>query len=175
MADYDWQRRHDDSSRIDNRKRAESIQYAHRSTSATRANLRTNLSRSPSSPSEIRIMRIVLFALVIAASQASAATPARYVEFVNTARDSVTSIGIAVAGSDAYEDVSLGALPLQGGGSARTIEVAGESCLRDLRIAFANGRTLVHKDFDVCKAQRYYTGIHLRASKRSAEALVQSP
>jgi hypothetical protein len=86
----------------------------------------------------------------------------------------VTSIGIATAGSHVFKDVSFGA-PLQGGGSATTIEVAGDGCLRDLRIAFANGRTLVHKDFDVCKAQRYYTGIHLRASKRSAEALVQSP
>ena len=86
-----------------------------------------------------------------ATAQAGVGEQTRYLELVNRAHDSVTSLAVAPAGTDAYQEKQLGK-PLQGGGDAATIEVAGEGCLYDIRLLFRNGRALVYKDVNVCSS-----------------------
>lgn len=88
---------------------------------------------------------------------AGARTHTRYLELINRAHDSVTSLAIAPAGSDAYREMPLGA-PLRGGGDSTTVELAAESCLHDLRFVFRNGRTLIYESVDICRHPR----VHIR-------------
>jgi len=97
-----------------------------------------------------------MHAAVLAALLASTAThanaerkPTRYFDLVNAARDSVTSLAVAPAGSDAFRDIDLGA-PLRGGLTSTTVELADGDCLRDFRLTFRNGRTLVYPGIDIC-------------------------
>lgn len=69
---------------------------------------------------------------------------------VNAALDSVISLAIAPAGSDAFAHVDLGP-PLQGGLSETTFEVPAGGCLRDLRITFRDGRMTRLGPIDMCR------------------------
>ena len=44
--------------------------------------------------------------------------------------------------------------PLRGGGASTTIELDGDACLRDLRVAFGDGRSQLYREVDVCRRQR---------------------
>lgn len=92
------------------------------------------------------VLATLLFAT---AAHAGAGKNTRYLDLINRAHDSVTSLEVAPAGSDAFQEKPLGA-PLRGGGDSTTIEIAGESCLYDVRFKFRNGRTLVYKEVDIC-------------------------
>lgn len=92
------------------------------------------------------ILATLLFAT---AAHAGAGKDTRYLDLINRAHDSVTSLEVAPAGSDAFEEKPLG-VPLRGGGDSTTIEIAGASCLYDIRLKFRNGRTLIYKDVDIC-------------------------
>lgn len=92
------------------------------------------------------ILATLLFAT---AAHAGAGKNTRYLDLINRAHDSVTSLEVAPAGSDAFQQKPLG-VPLRGGGDSTTIEIAGESCLYDIRLKFRNGRTLVYKEVDIC-------------------------
>ncbi|MGH8079142.1 MAG: hypothetical protein ACREP7_01115 [Lysobacter sp.] len=74
----------------------------------------------------------------------------RYFELINRAHDRLTSVSIAVAGSDAYQDKPLGAA-LDGGGGSTTLQIAAHSCRYDFRFQFANARAVVYTDIDVCR------------------------
>lgn len=87
--------------------------------------------------------------LFTAAAHAGAGKDTRYLDLINRAHDSVTSLEVAPAGSDAFQEKPLGA-PLRGGGDSTTIEIASEGCLYDFRFKFRNGRTLIYKDVDIC-------------------------
>ena len=93
----------------------------------------------------------LLFAALLFATtaHAGAGKDIRYLDLINRAHDSVISLEVAPAGSDAFQEKPLGA-PLRGGGDSTTIEIAGGSCLYDIRFQFRNGRTLVYKDVDIC-------------------------
>jgi hypothetical protein len=113
-------------------------------------------------------MRIALVVLLVAASRAGAAGANHYVELVNTAPDSISSFAIAAAVSNDFHDVPLGQSPIQGGGDSTTIAIGGEGCLRDFRTVFGNGRTLIQKDFNVCRYRSYHTGQYLRRHEPEA-------
>jgi len=101
----------------------------------------------------MRPMRATILAslLAVAAAHANAGpAPTRYFDLVNTSHDSVTSLAVAPAGSGAFREVALDA-PLRGGLTSTTVDLAEGGCLRDLRVAFRNGRTLVYPDIDVCR------------------------
>jgi hypothetical protein len=102
----------------------------------------------------MRTILALAFAPLLFASAADAeeARQTRYVELLNRAHDSVTSLAIASAGDDAFRDKPLGA-PLRGGGESATIEVAGDTCLYDFRFGFRNGRTLIYQGVDVCRGK----------------------
>lgn len=88
-----------------------------------------------------------------AAAYADDRTQTRYVELVNRAHDSVTSLAITTAGSDSFHDKPLGA-PLRGGGDSATIEIESDSCMYDFRFGFRNGRTLIYQGVDICRGGR---------------------
>lgn len=106
--------------------------------------------------------------LLAAAGQAGAAEPTRYLELINRADDSMTSLAIAPAGSDAFTDKAIDAA-LPGGGNAMTIELTGEPCTYDLRFGFRNGRTMVYRDVDVCNARSLRIERFAVAKRRAAD------
>lgn len=75
-----------------------------------------------------------------------------YLELINRAHDSVTSLAVTAAGGDAFREIDLGA-PLRGGGGSSTIEVPGEGCRYDFRFDFRDGRSLVYRNVDVCRSR----------------------
>lgn len=97
-------------------------------------------------PTLSAVLVTLLFATV---AHAGAGKDTRYLDLINRAYDSVTSLEVAPAGSDAFQEKPLGA-PLRGGGDSTTIEIASEGCLYDFRFKFRNGRTLIYKDVDIC-------------------------
>ena len=115
-------------------------------------------------------MFLIRFALAgllsVIAVQASANESTHYVDLINRAHGSVTALATAVPGSDAFRETPLGA-SLRGGGDSTTVEVAGEGCSYDLRFTFANGRTMVYRNIDICR----YSVVRIRPLPRMAGAL----
>lgn len=103
------------------------------------------------------ICAAVIVCLMSATAHAGADAHTRYVELINRAHDSVTSLAIATAGSDAFRDKPLGA-PLRGGGDSAIIEIHGGTCLYDFRFRFRNGRTLVYQGVDICHGRSLRIG-----------------
>ena len=112
------------------------------------------------------ILATLLFAT---AAHAGAGKDTRYLDLINRAHDSVTSLEVAPAGSDAFQEKPLG-VPLRGGGDSTTIEIAGGGCLYDIRLKFRNGRTLVYKDVDICSGGK----LAIRPLPRDTSLLVRS-
>jgi hypothetical protein len=118
----------------------------------------------------MRLTRPTVFATLLFATAAHAGgKDTRYLDLINRAHDSVTSLEVAPAGTDAFQEKPLG-VPLRGGGDSTTIEIAGESCLYDLRFKFRNGRTLVYKDVDICSGGK----LAIRPLPRDTSQLVRS-
>jgi len=116
------------------------------------------------------ILPAVLATLLFAnAAYAGAGKDLRYLDLINRAHDSVMSLEVAPAGSGDFQQKPLG-VPLRGGGDSTTIEIAGESCLYDLRFKFRNGKTLIYKDVDVCSGGR----LAIRPLPRDTSQLVRS-
>lgn len=93
----------------------------------------------------------LLAACVCASSAAIAGERKQYLELVNRAKDSVTALSMAPAGSDAYVDIALRE-PLRGGGVATTLQVPADACRYDFRFVFRDGRVLSYPGIDVCRA-----------------------
>ena len=121
-------------------------------------------------------MRKVLFAAFLAGlSNLAAAGTVYYIDLVNTAASSITSFEVALPGSDRFHSILPGLMPLQGGGEPATIAIrkGDDGCLRDLRVGFADGRVLVHRDFNLCKYRSYHTDQYLRAAALAAAPVLQ--
>lgn len=103
-------------------------------------------------------MRPIRFAIpaacLLAAIAHANAGDTRYIDIVNRAHDSVTSLSVAPAGSDAFEEIPLE--PLKGGGDSATVSVDAEGCRYDFRFRFRNGKTMVYENVDVCRYGRMY-------------------
>jgi hypothetical protein len=82
--------------------------------------------------------------------------PARHFDLVNATFDDVTALAIAPSGSDSFHDIALGE-PLQGGLTSITVDVPDGGCLRDVRVTFHGGRTLLYPHIDACR----YHGLRL--------------
>jgi hypothetical protein len=81
----------------------------------------------------------------------SGLTPARHFDLVNATFDSITTLAIAPADGDAFQDIALGQ-PLQGGPTSMTFDVPAGGCVRDLRVTFHGGRTQLFAHIDVCRS-----------------------
>lgn len=76
------------------------------------------------------------------------------------ADDHITSFEVAARGSDRFHAVPI---QVQSPGDTVTVAIRRTSgdCIRDLRIGFANGRRVVHRDFDICKLTMLRPGENL--------------
>jgi hypothetical protein len=108
-------------------------------------------------------------ALILAASAASADATVRYIDLVNTSKDSIVSFAVAPSGSGDFRAVSFADKPLHGGGDSTTVAIRDDDrgCLRDLRSEFADGRVLIQRGFDVCKYRSYRTGRYPRGRDKA--------
>lgn len=121
-----------------------------------------------------------MFAAAIAALPAGNARagdehkPVHHFRIVNATFDSVTGLAFASPQDPVFHDMNLAA-PLQGGLTSITLDVPGDGCMRDVRVTFRNGRTLVYPNFDLCRSN----GLRLTAGGGRAHASVplvfQSP
>ena len=96
------------------------------------------------------------FLLADAAHAGGGRHAARHFDVVNATSNSVTALAIAPAGSAAFHDIALGE-PLQGGLTSITVDVPDGGCLRDIRVTFRHGRTLLYPRIDACR----YHGLRL--------------
>ncbi|TKR33204.1 hypothetical protein FCE95_02525 [Luteimonas gilva] len=100
-------------------------------------------------------MRLSVYALFVftscLAASAEAAEAHRYLQLVNRANDSVTSVQVSARGDEAFESLPI-VTPLRGGGDSTTVRIAGDGCAYDFRFVFRDGRTLAYRDVDVCRA-----------------------
>ena len=98
-------------------------------------------------------LRSALFAAAacIVAGAAAAQERTHYLEIVNRANDSAVSVASAAAGSDEYVEIPLRE-PLRGGGGATTVRIPGDGCSRDFRFVFRDGKSMVYRGIDVCRA-----------------------
>jgi hypothetical protein len=126
----------------------------------------------PTGDSAMRTNRPAFLATLLFAATAAHAGDGkhiRYLDLVNRAHDSVTSLEVAPAGSGTFQPKTLGA-PLRGGGDSTTIEIMAESCLYDFRFKFRNGKTLIYKDVDVCSGGK----LAIRQTARDTSQLARS-
>lgn len=103
--------------------------------------------------------KIIIAALLIALSNAAFADMVYHIDLAY-ADDHITSFEVAARGSDRFHPVPI---QIQGSGDTVTVAIrrtAGD-CIRDLRIGFANGRRVVHRDFDICKLTMLRPGENL--------------
>lgn len=103
------------------------------------------------------IRAVALAALLAAAAHANAErAQTRYFDLVNAAHDSVTSLAAALPGSGEFRDIELDG-PLRGGHTSTTVEIPEGDCLRNLRVVFSDGRTLIYPGIDVCRYRLHLT------------------
>ena len=122
-------------------------------------------------------MRTLLVTMLLAGAVSAHANETRhYINVVNTAPDDIIALAVAPAGTNRFHTKMLAGNLVQGGGDSTTISVdadgGGAACLFDLRFSFANGRTLIQKNFDVCKYRSYHTGRYLRGRSQTVVASV---
>lgn len=94
------------------------------------------------------LIRPLLLASLMCAGNAHGAE-ARYLGLLNRAHDSVVTLDVAPAGSEAFSPRSIDVLA--GGGGSTMVRLADEGCRFDLRVAFRNGRRVFYRDVDVCR------------------------
>jgi len=92
--------------------------------------------------------------------------PARHFDLVNATLDSVITLAVAPADSDAFQDIDLGQ-PLQGGLTSMTFDVPVGGCLRDLRVTFKGGRIQLFPRIDVCHSSGLRLTLHGSNPKHS--------
>jgi hypothetical protein len=97
--------------------------------------------------------------LVHAAEPSRALSQSRLFSLVNATSDSMIAVALAPASSEAFVDAPLGG-PLPGGLTSTMIRIASGPCLRDVVVAFRDGRRAKFPMVDVCRS----TGIKVTAS-----------
>jgi hypothetical protein len=108
-------------------------------------------------------MRLSLFALsivsaslVFAGANAAADESSYYLDLVNASPDSLQTLAIGATDGSHYQVVPFADGALQGGGTTATVRIRSDAadCLRNIRLTFVTGYTLVQRDFNVCHRQR---------------------
>ncbi len=102
-------------------------------------------------PDRTAVLAMLLASSLAATAHAHAGPAApRYFDLVNASFDSVVSLAVAPAGGDGFRELAFDA-PLRGGVTATTVQLPDGDCLRDFRVAFSDGRTLLYPGIDVCR------------------------
>ncbi|TLY51993.1 MAG: hypothetical protein E6K53_05705 [Gammaproteobacteria bacterium] len=116
--------------------------------------------------------KTLIFGLLAGLSNLAAADTVYYLDLINTAASNVVSFEVALPGSELFRSVLPGGAPLHGGGESATVTIhkGEDGCLRDLRIGFADGHVLMHRDFNICRGVSYHTERYLRQGILAAKA-----
>lgn len=93
---------------------------------------------------------LAVLSSLLLATAAQAATP-RYLTLLNRAHDSITSLEVAPAGSNAFEQRPIDRV--DGGGGSTTVRVGNADCRFDLRLQFRNGRKAIYHDVNACQGE----------------------
>lgn len=101
------------------------------------------------------------------ALSAHAAEPTRYLQVANHAHDSVVSLETAGAGSNDFRTQPMDAA-LRGGGDSATFAVGADQCRYDVRVTFADRRTVVYQGVDLCRGRTLALEPPSRLSRRVA-------
>jgi hypothetical protein len=108
----------------------------------------------------MRMLTASLFAVLFAATAAHAhagRAPTRQFDLANDTFDSVTAIAVAPAGTGTFQEIAIGDA-LRGGHTSITLDMPEGGCVRDLRVAFRDGRKLLYPGIDLCRTR----GLRLR-------------
>ncbi len=94
--------------------------------------------------------------LALSSAQAFASESSYYLDVINASADSLQTLAIAPAGSDRFVAVTLTGDTLHGGGNAATVRIRSDAdnCLRNIRMTFVTGYSMIQRDFNVCHRQR---------------------
>jgi hypothetical protein len=93
-------------------------------------------------------VRLAVLSSLLLATAVHAAAP-RYLTLLNRAHDSITTLEVAVTGSEIFEQRPIDTI--DGGGGSTTVRLDNAGCRFDLRLQFRNGRTAIYHDVNVCK------------------------
>ncbi len=93
-------------------------------------------------------VRLAVLCSLLLSSATHAAAP-RYLTLLNRAHDSITTLEVAAAGSDAFEQRPIDAI--DGGGGSTTVRLGDTGCRFDLRLQFRNGRSALYRNVNTCK------------------------
>jgi len=101
-------------------------------------------------------VRIQAFAALCAIISGPAIAGVVYeVDLVNMAPSTIVSMEVARAGSERFHRAAFVKTPIVGGGESATVIVReGDGCLRDLRIALADGSIVTRTSLDICRDLR---------------------
>lgn len=99
-------------------------------------------------------MRILALAFCLVATAAPAFAGTVYqVDLANSGASDIVSIESARSGSNRFHPLRFVSRPSQYGSESVTFQLRrGDACIRDLRIAFADGHVMIHRGFDLCRA-----------------------
>lgn len=97
-----------------------------------------------------RLSVFALLATVVALPAAHARERTHYLYLVNRAHDAIVSVTASPVDAEDGRELLAGAR-LAGGGEAVTVQLDSDACVRDLHIAFANGRRALYPAFDLCR------------------------
>ena len=117
-------------------------------------------------------MRILAFAFCLAATAAPAFAGTVYqVDLANSSASGIVSIEAARSGSERFHPLRFVSRPSQYGSESVSFQLrrGDDACVRDLRIAFADGHVLTHRRFDLCNARSEQ---FLRDTRRIVDAAV---
>ena len=103
--------------------------------------------------------KIVIATLLALLSNAAAADMIYHIDLAY-ADANITSFEVAARGTDRFHPVPIKVLDSAGAVTISIRRVEGD-CIRDLRIAFADGHRIVRRDFDICKLTTLQPGENL--------------
>lgn len=97
-----------------------------------------------------RLSVITLLAAAASANIAHAGERTHYLDLINRAHDRVVSFAVAPTGGTAWNEL-LHDEAVPGGGGATTVQLASDTCVHDVKVAFANGRSALYPALDLCR------------------------
>jgi hypothetical protein len=100
--------------------------------------------------------------------------PVHHFRIVNATFDSVTGLAFALPQDPVFHDMNLAA-PLQGGLTSITVDVPGGGCMRDVRVTFRNGRTLIYPNLDLCRSDGLRLAAGVGGARGSVPLVFQPP
>lgn len=101
----------------------------------------------------------LLLAALLLLSATASAHDRRYVNLVNSDAAGIVSVHSARPGTNDWVPQHIGPTPLAGGGESTRLRVNTNTCSRDFRVQFDDGRVLIQRDFNLCRNRSFDTDL----------------